>query len=56
MRCEARRIGGTSKLAGFPSPGDGAREVLVLVVRTMRVVEEYYYELKAPYRCNIARQ
>ena len=33
-------------LAGFTSPGDGVRKVLV--VRTMQVVEEY--ELKAPYR------
>ena len=34
-------------LAGFNTPGDGMREVLV--VRTMQVVEEY--QLKAPYRC-----
>ena len=34
-------------LAGFTSPGDGVREVLV--VRTMQVVEEC--QLKAPYRC-----
>ena len=33
-------------LAGFTSPGDGVRKVLV--VRPMQVVEEY--ELKAPYR------
>ena len=34
-------------MAGFTSPGDGVREVLV--VRTMHVTEEY--QLKAPYRC-----
>mgnify|MGYP002841816751 CR=1 FL=1 len=34
-------------LAGFTSPGDGVREVLV--VRTMRAVAEY--SLKAPYQC-----
>eukprot|EP01048_Picozoa_sp_COSAG05_P034040 COSAG05_NODE_13997_length_411_cov_2.266026_1_plen_84_part_01 len=34
-------------LAGFTSPGDGVREVLV--VRTMQLTEEY--QLKAPYRC-----